>query len=243
MNQDVSLLGYQIKNIELKQVVAEIISKVNEPHLYRVLTLNSEMIGLSYNNKQLKSWLQTSHLVVADGQGLGWAGKVLKNFNIKVVTGISIVMKLIENQNRSIYFIGGTQVVIDKLINNIGKNPKCCEIAGYRNGYFLDQETQSVIDDIVTAQPDIILVGLGFPKQEQFIEALSKKYNKGVAIGVGGSFDVIAEFKKHAPKWVRRLKCEWLFRGLQEPSRIVRWKYLLKFMLLVFKKRRNKQVT
>ena len=76
---------------------------------------------------------------------------------------------------------------------------------------------------------------MGFPKQEYFIQTLSQYCQHGVAIGVGGVFDILSGHKKRAPKWMRKKGCEWFFRTIQEPRRIFRWKALVLYVLFVIK--------
>ena len=89
------------------------------------------------------------------------------------------------------------------------------------NGYEKDKD--KVFLDIVSKKPDIVLVALGIPLQEKLIYKYLDKFEKGIFVGVGGSFDVISGHKKRAPKVFIKLNLEWLYRIMKEPSRLKRF--------------------
>ena len=91
-------------------------------------------------------------------------------------------------------------------------------IAGYRNGY--DYSDDEVFQEILTLQPDIVMVALGIPRQELLIDRWYHRFHKGVFVGVGGTFDVLSGTKRRAPKFFRSLNMEWLYRILREPKRL-----------------------
>jgi N-acetylglucosaminyldiphosphoundecaprenol N-acetyl-beta-D-mannosaminyltransferase len=103
---------------------------------------------------------------------------------------------------------------------------------GCQHGYFLPQEEHQVVTQVAAARPDILLVALGVPKQEKWIARHLQELNVPVAIGVGGSFDVLAGKVKRAPGWARACGLEWLWRSLREPRRLPRLLALPRFFLL-----------
>ena len=96
------------------------------------------------------------------------------------------------------------------------------KIVGVHNGYFDEKEEKKIIQDIKKKAPSILLVGLGAPKQEKWIYDNIRLVGAKVAIGVGGSFDVMAGNVKRAPKWMQMLAMEWFYRFLMEPKRMFR---------------------
>jgi len=106
------------------------------------------------------------------------------------------------------------------------------EIVGIENGYFTDDEEK--IDQIIKTNPELVLVGMGFPRQEIFIrKLLAKSPEPMVAVGIGGSFDVWAGVTKRAPKFMQKAGLEWFWRLIQEPWRYKRMVVLPKFALKV----------
>ncbi|MBQ9478203.1 MAG: WecB/TagA/CpsF family glycosyltransferase, partial [Selenomonadaceae bacterium] len=111
-------------------------------------------------------------------------------------------------------------------------------IVGTRNGYFSADEEPSIIEQIKRAQPDLLLVALGVPKQEKWLAAHMDELNVPVSIGVGGTFDVMAGVMKRAPLWMQRAKLEWLFRAMLQPKRAGRLLALPKFVFKVHASRK-----
>ena len=98
---------------------------------------------------------------------------------------------------------------------------------------FTEADEPEIIADIKRVQPDILLVALGVPKQEKWLNKYLQELNVPVAIGVGGTLDVMAGVMERAPLWMQKAKLEWLFRGLKQPSRAGRLIALPKFVLKV----------
>ena len=107
------------------------------------------------------------------------------------------------------------------------------KIVGVRNGYFSAEDEPEIISQIKKAEPDILLAALGVPKQEKWLAANKNKLNVPVSIGVGGTLDVMAGIVKRAPLFMQRLKLEWLYRAMLQPSRAGRLTALPKFVFKV----------
>ena len=135
------------------------------------------------------------------------------------------------------YIVGEESEQIGINVANIKHNYPQAIISGYHHGYFSNEETQAVIEQIKKIKPQFIFVGLGFPKQEYFTQKLEEAGIHAITIGIGGAIDVVSGQKYPAPRWVMAIKCEWLFRATQEPRRVLRWKHLIKFIQLVLVKR------
>ncbi len=124
---------------------------------------------------------------------------------------------------------------------NILKNYPNIKLEGYHHGYFKGshigynnhEEELNIIDDINKAKPDIIFVGLGFPKQEIWIDANKERLSSKIIIGNGGTMDILSGNAKRAPEAFQRLGLEWLYRLIKEPSRIKRQMVIPKFMLYI----------
>lgn len=117
---------------------------------------------------------------------------------------------------------------------------KGLKVVGYRNGYFSPKDESQILADIRNASPDLLLVGLGSPKQEKWIYDNLRFTCAKAAIGVGGSFDVMAGNIKRAPKIYRKFGLEWLYRLIKQPSRFKRMMKLPEFAILIILKRNVK---
>ena len=135
-----------------------------------------------------------------------------------------MALKLLEygnELNKSIFFFGAKQEVIDSLVDVVTKDYPNLKIVGTKDGYEKDKD--KVFDNIADLKPDIVLVAMGIPLQEKLIYKHLSKFEKGIFVGVGGSFDVISGHKKRAPKIFIKLNLEWLYRIAKEPKRIKRF--------------------
>ncbi len=202
-----------------------------------IVTANPETIMQSEKNEELRTAvLDKNTIVIPDGVGILKGAKIL-NYNIKeTILGVDVATKLIElgnKYNKTIFLFGAQKEVLDLLQNVLKEKYPNCIIVGAVDGYIEDKD--SVFEEMKKLKPDIILVALGIPKQELLIYKHLNDFEKGIFVGVGGSFDVISGSKKRAPKIFIKLKLEWLYRITSEPKRLKRFyesniKYLFKII-------------
>jgi len=200
-----------------------------------IITANPEILMLGEQNKEFDKILMDEQTeIIPDGIGVIKGAKFF-DINIKErITGVELVEKLLNYCNehqKSIYLFGAKQEVIEKMEEVIKEKYHNCNLVGTQNGYVKDK--QKVFDEIAKKQPDVVLVALGAPNQEKLIYENLSKFNKGIFVGVGGSFDVISGMKKRAPKIFIKLNLEWLYRIAFHPDRWKRFyngniKYILK---------------
>lgn len=190
-----------------------------------IVTANPETFMKSLEDKEIEKFLlDEKSTLVPDGIGIVKAARML-DYDVKErIAGIDIATKLLEygsKLHKKVYLFGSKQEVIDDMKKVIKEKYSGIEITGARNGYEKDKD--KVFLDIVSKKPDIVLVALGIPLQEKLIYKYLDKFEKGIFVGVGGSFDVISGHKKRAPKVFIKLNLEWLYRILKEPSRLKRF--------------------
>ncbi|NBQ56292.1 MAG: WecB/TagA/CpsF family glycosyltransferase, partial [Verrucomicrobia bacterium] len=119
------------------------------------------------------------------------------------------------------YFLGGSEACLQELLKNLqALNPRIT-VAGARNGYFRPEETPRLLEDIRAAKPDLIWLGLGTPKQQEFIAAHKNEVGHGIWLAVGFAFDVNAGTKRDAPRWMQKTGLTWVYRISQEPRRLL----------------------
>ncbi len=190
-----------------------------------IVTANPETFMKSLEDKEIEKFLlDEKSTLVPDGIGIVKAAHML-DYDVKErIAGIDIATKLLEygsKLHKKVYLFGSKQEVIDDMKNVIKKKYSGIELTGAKNGYEKDKD--KVFLDIVSKKPDIVLVALGIPLQEKLIYKYLDKFEKGIFVGVGGSFDVISGHKKRAPKVFIKLNLEWLYRIMKEPSRLKRF--------------------
>ena len=209
-----------------------------------IVTANPETFMKSLEDKEVTKLLSDKNtLLVPDGIGIVRSSKMLGYDITERITGIDIAYELLKLGNKyhkKIYLFGSMQKVIDMMLEVLKKDYPNLIIVGSSNGYVNDKD--KVFDEIYKLKPDIVLVALGIPLQEKLIYKHLNKFDKGIFVGVGGSFDVISGYKKRAPKIFIKLNLEWLYRIIKEPKRIKRFfESNVKFMIYNYKLRKSRR--
>lgn len=199
------------------------------PGFKRIVTINPHIIIDCETDPELQTWVTAADLIIPDGNGICWALKKREQVSQPPLTGIQLTIDLLK-EGVSIYLVGAAPKVPERAALHIARYYPKSVVLGYHHGFMSHGDWDKVAQDIEQKKPDIILVGMGFPKQEYFIQFLSKKLRYGIAIGVGGVIDVLAGEVQWAPEWIRKLKLEWFYRGFKQPKRIKQWGKLILFI-------------
>ncbi len=241
----VNLLGVDIDALSMEETVERIAGLICHQRPARVMTLNPEYLYQAQFNGELLDLARRADLVTADGEGIVWACRMAGRPVPGRVTGIDLMLRLLERASLSgwsVYLFGAAPGVADAAAERIRGDYPGLRVAGCRNGYFREGEESGIAREIGRDKPDLLFVALGAPKQEIWIDRYLEKTGAGVAIGVGGSFDVLAGKVRRAPGWVRSLRLEWLARLLRQPSRWRRQLVLPLFAWAVIKKYKLKKI-
>ena len=215
--------GYSVDLKTFDEAVAFINKAAENTEGLQVVTINPEMIELANKNSEFAQILNSSGLVVPDGVGIKIALK-LKGINQEQVRGIDLAKKSLELCSQKGYkcaLIGAKPHVIEKAVDNLKSEISNLDIAYYKDGYFSQEEEENIINELIQAKPQLVLVALGAPKQEIFIKKCLELH-KAVYIGVGGSFDVWAGEVERAPEIFQKTGFEWLYRTISQPQRFKR---------------------
>lgn len=254
----IQTLGVKIDALNEGEALDKVLEFMNEGKDHLVFTPNPEMMVEAHKDSILREILNKSNLNICDAKGLHMLCKFhMKREGIegwqyfKRIPGVDFMLDICELAARhhySIYLLGsGDEEVLMRAIKNLQEKFPGLDIVGYHPGPKLDSypnkklkyrshDNENVIIDIVQTSPDILFVGFGQGKQEKWIDENIKKLpGVRIAMGVGGSIDMIAGKLKRAPKLLRKLGFEWLWRLIQEPSRIGRiWTAVVVFPILFF---------
>jgi len=228
-------LGYPLDLIRMKDAVEKVETLLESGKGGHVVTLNPEMIMQALKNPCLSKTIKEADLIVPDSIGIIIALRKCGIYNAPQLPGIELADFLIKEsvaKNFSLGFLGASKEVIDILVDELKKTHKNINIVFSRDGYFNSDEEEKIIDELKKAKPQILLVALGVPKQELWIEKQKEILNSTVMIGVGGSFDVWAKKVKRAPSVFRQFGLEWFYRLISEPSRFGRMFPTLPLFLL-----------
>jgi len=234
------ILGVRIDELTMQEATERAKEFLQEEKFHMIFTPNPEMLMVAKDDAEFLNILNSSDMNIADGNGIVWASKRLKNPLSERVAGFDFIHKIFEmgeDNPISFYFLGSKPGVAEKAAENIQSKYAGVTIVGTNDGYFSVEEEKEIVKKINKTNPDVLLVALGAPKQERFIYKYRDKLNCKIAIGVGGCFDVISGNVKRAPKLFIKLKLEWLYRGLTDFRRLKRLTAIPKFMRAVNRSR------
>ena len=218
---------------------------LSNPKQLKIVTLNPEMIVNAMNNIELQAAINNANLIVPDGTGIVWAFKTLNknketndSVNIERVPGIELAERILESANelkKRIAIFGSTKIVLEKATIAIQNKYPDLIIVKAIDGYQGIEKDPQIAEEIAGENPDLVLVALGNPRQEIWINKHSQMFPKSILIGIGGRLDVWSGKVKRAPKWFRDNHLEGFYRAVTQPKRTTRiLRSLPKFVWMVF---------
>ena len=240
----VNILGADIDDVTMEEAVEEIGRWIREKTPAQVNTLNAEILFGAYSDPKLLSTINRCAMVTPDGSGILWAARRLGRPLRERVTGIDLLQRILKEAPQkkwSLYFYGSRPEVLEQAVANMKRDYPGLSISGYTHGYIPQEAQNDLLRDIREKSPDLLFVALGAPRQEYWISEHLPELPPLVAIGVGGSLDVISGTLKRAPSLFQKLHLEWLYRTLIQPSRIGRTLVLPRFMALVSRTAREEK--
>jgi N-acetylglucosaminyldiphosphoundecaprenol N-acetyl-beta-D-mannosaminyltransferase len=198
----------------------------------QIVTANAQFFVLAEKNQRFRECLEASEYVCADGMPIVWACERFTGTKVPRITGVDFISLLCERGARDglrVYLLGGRPGTAQATAESLKERFPGVVIAGVDCpdwGFETSSATLApVLARIAAAKPHILLAGLGAPKQEFFIQEHIRPLKVPIAIGIGGSFEILSGSLKRAPTWVQTRGFEWAYRLRQEPRRL--WKRYL----------------
>lgn len=206
----IDIFGVKMDNLTMDEVLKKIKGFVVLPY--------SEFMVRAQEDEEFRNILNSADFCLCEGRGLWRMARLLGVKLEQNINGVDLIYNLVSKfkiQNSTLFLFGGTEDVVKKTAEKLGDS-----IIGFEHGY---QDLDKIINKINQVKPDVLLVGLGSPKQEKFIYYnLKKMPSVKLAIGVGGAFDFISGHVRRAPHVLQKIGLEWLWRLILEPRRIKR---------------------
>jgi N-acetylglucosaminyldiphosphoundecaprenol N-acetyl-beta-D-mannosaminyltransferase len=199
---------------------------ITESALMQVVTINAEMALNARKDAALADAIRRAGLVLPDGSGVVWAAR-RRGLKVRKLPGVEFIQEICAvcaRLGRPVYLLGAGPGVAQSAADVLTARHKNLQVAGVRDGYFKPEDEPEILEAIRQAAPAALFVALGVPRQEFWIAKHQADLGVPVAMGVGGSFDVLSGRLKRAPGWMQQLHLEWLYRLVQEPWR---WKRML----------------
>jgi N-acetylglucosaminyldiphosphoundecaprenol N-acetyl-beta-D-mannosaminyltransferase len=236
------LFGLAIDALTLDQAVELCRQAIHDRRRLLVGVVNAAKVVNLHRDEQLRDSLLECDLILADGQSVVWASRLLADPLPARVAGIDLfqaLLDLADAEHRSVYLLGARPEVVARLAEVVTRRHPGLRLVGARDGYFEHAESAAVAEDIRRSGADMLFLGMVSPKKEIFLGTYADHLGVPVLHGVGGSFDVLAGVTARAPESWQRLGLEWAYRLKQEPRRLWR-RYLstnTRFLALVARER------
>ncbi len=230
--RNVTVLKCPVDILSLDEALSCTVNAVKNNQNFHVITINPEMIMNAQKNSDFFEIIKNSDLNIPDGVGVEIALK-LKKVGQQRIRGIDFSRELLKSASENgfrVALVGAKEDVIQKAKENILAKYPDLNIVYSRNGYFSNDD--EIINELKNTKPQILLLGLGSPAQEEFIAKAKNQLSGCAMVGVGGSFDVFSGIVKESPVIFRKLGLEWLYRTALQPERIKRIFPVLPIFLL-----------
>jgi N-acetylglucosaminyldiphosphoundecaprenol N-acetyl-beta-D-mannosaminyltransferase len=242
MRETIDILGVPVDVVTMEQARQNISSMVASPGFHTVITPNPEIVMLATEDARMMQAIQHADMVVPDGIGVVIASRLVGDTVLpERVPGYDLVQETMReavHKGYKYYFLGSKPGVSRLAKENMEAAYPGIQIVGEHDGYFKEDEIPAILEDITASGANILLVALGAPKQEIWIETYKDKLPLvKVAIGVGGALDVMSGTVKRAPLIFQKMGLEWFYRLVSQPTRFKRMLVLPKFMFKVVKDR------
>ncbi len=231
MRKVVLILGVPVDDLNMAEALARlddfIVTGRSTGRVHQVATVNADFVVRSLDDPELRRILQEADMATPDGMPLVWGARLLGVHLEGRVTGADLVpalAALAAQKGYSLYLLGAAPGIAQRAADILVSRNPGLKIAGvYSPPYhsLLDVD-EAMLAAVKAAQPDVLLVAFGNPKQEKWIGMHARRLGVPVSIGVGGTLDMIAGLTRRAPLWMQRAGLEWLYRLLQEPRRLWR---------------------
>jgi N-acetylglucosaminyldiphosphoundecaprenol N-acetyl-beta-D-mannosaminyltransferase len=215
------IFGIRIDNVSLDNAVTKILTPSSSLCTQTACFVNVNSINLASDNNALISTINNFDFAFADGSGVRIAAQMQGDQLLANVNGTDMLPVLCDrarSNNQSLYLLGSEHDVAGLAAANLQRKYPGLRIAGTHHGYFDEQDSQEVICKINAANTDILLVALGSPIQESWLQENKSRLKVNTAVAVGGLFDFYSGRISRAPVWMRELGMEWVWRLMKEPK-------------------------
>lgn len=223
----IKFMNTDIDNLTMAETLNEIDKLIQKKNCSYVVTPNVDHIVRLEKDEELQKVYKNASLILTDGKPLIWISKWYKTPIKEKISGSDLfprVCQLAANRNYTMYLLGAAEGVAETAARNLMKKYPGLNIVGTYSPPFgfekNEQEMNKIKTQIQDVHPDILIVGLGCPKQEKFMYYHCKELGVPISFGLGASIDFEAGNIKRAPRWMSNHGLEWLYRFSKEPKRL-----------------------
>ncbi len=232
--QHVSLFGMKIDALDMGQSVDSLQNWLGAPRgaaCRYVVTPNVDHAVMFQTSERLRAAYAGASLILADGAPIVLAARLLGRSLPERVAGSDLAPALFDriaggDEVVRVFLLGAAPGVAERAAANVAARWKNVNVVGTLSpplGFERDaQQNERILDAVAAAKPDVLVVGLGAPKQELWVHAHADRLEAKVALCVGATIDFLAGEKRRAPRWMRRVGLEWFHRLASEPGRLAK---------------------
>ncbi|MCV2422810.1 WecB/TagA/CpsF family glycosyltransferase [Paucibacter sp. DJ2R-2] len=221
----IEMMGCTIDNLSMEETLQTIEGFIASGRPHQHVVVNVDKLVKAQHDLELRQIINECALINADGMPVVWASRLLGKPLKERVAGVDLfeaLMARAAEKGWRVYLLGAKEDIVSRVLQLYQARFPKLVFAGYRNGYWTAGEENAVVDQIAAARADLLFVAISSPKKEQFLGAYQARMKIPFAMGVGGTFDVVAGKVKRAPVWMQKTGFEWFYRFLQEPRRMFR---------------------
>ncbi len=225
----VRMFGVGIDALTMAETVDRVETLIEAGGRYQHVCINAAKAVTVADDPEFAGIIRSCELVSADGQAIVWAARVLGQRLPERVTGIDLYDELLDRAAEKgwrVFFLGARREVVERVVAIETERRPTLTVAGFRDGYFSDDEAPDVVAEIAATRPDLLFVAMPSPRKEAFLATHFDALGSRFVMGVGGTFDVVSGKITRAPRWMRKTGLEWAHRLLQEPRRMFK-RYLV----------------
>ena len=247
MPQELDLIGLTITNVTVDRAL-EMIDQASGGK-FVMHFVNAHCINVAAKDHDYHRILQTAAARFPDGSGIRLAGKMLNVPIVENVNGTDLfphICKLFAQREKRMYLLGAAPSVAEKSAAWANTHAEKDIVAGYHQGFFdSEDDERAVVAEINASGADLLLVAMGVPMQEKWIDRYRESLDVPLCMGVGGLFDFYSGSIRRAPRWMRSLGIEWVWRLLMEPRRmwqryiVGNWIFVLRLLRIWMERRRR----
>jgi N-acetylglucosaminyldiphosphoundecaprenol N-acetyl-beta-D-mannosaminyltransferase len=221
--EHLNLFSVNIRNCKMQEAIDSILRHAQQRKVANFAFVNADCLNKVWNQAWYQTVLARMQEVYADGIGVKLAAKMLGVQIADNVNGTDLFPLLCQqaaDQDLKLFLLGAQSDVVEACAENMKNRFQNLQITGVQHGYFKEEDSLKVINQINSSDADIVIIALGAPLQEYWMNHYRQHIQPSVCIGVGGCFDFYSGRISRAPAWLRKLSLEWVWRLMQEPQRM-----------------------
>ena len=226
LKKSVNLFGLEISDISIRRAWELARASLLSGERRVFFTPNLEMLEAARKSHQIKSLLNSASVLLPDGVGVLIVSRLLNAPISSKVPGIDFgegLIALCEREGKSVFLLGGRIGIAKKAAKNLLKKHPRLKICGIHDGYYNEKQEIELVNKIKRAESEVLIVCMGFPRQEKFVVSHQNDFADIKVIAcLGGAVDIWSGKKKRAPEFLRRTHLEWAWRTVIEPQRVIR---------------------